>query len=145
MKHVINIAIAILLSTGISVAQRQAENNPGLIAKSNSHNFGRLSYLETAEYEFSLKNITDKNIVITNVRAKCGCTPVDWSKEPVGPGEKAYISISYDTSITGKFQKSVFVFTNEKSAPVKLNISGKVIPPDPGDDAYEHWKKKYKQ
>ena len=52
------------------------------------HNFGDI-LLDSGPVSctFTLKNTGNKPVVIYNVTTTCGCTNVDWTKEPIRPGK----------------------------------------------------------
>ena len=82
---------------------------------------------QTAVFEFT--NDGDSPLFITNVRASCGCTTPEWSKEPIQPGDKGFIKAAYNpANRPGKFNKSITVTTNEENPTSVLRISGDVIP-----------------
>jgi hypothetical protein len=65
-------------------------------------------------------------LVINTVKTSCGCTDPEWPKEPVWPGEKGIIRVTYNTSIKGAFRKSITVYSNARNSPSKLFITGEV-------------------
>lgn len=121
----------------------QAETTERIVFKKYTHNFGQLKFNENAECTFVFKNISDSTLVLTNVKAKCGCTSTEWTMEPIKKRKKGFINITYDTSIIGKFTKSIMVFISGSPYPVKLLVTGTVVAPEPGDPEYENFKKKY--
>jgi hypothetical protein len=54
-----------------------------------SHNFGKIS--ETggnAVYDFVFKNTGTVPLILTNVRAGCGCTTPEWDRQPANRSER---------------------------------------------------------
>lgn len=143
MKRKLILILIMLLPVMLANAQRSTNRQSALMFRRNVHNFGKLDYLEKAEHKFKFKNTSDKAVKITNVKAKCGCTAVDWPKNILEPGEEYSILIDYDTSITGRFYKPVFIFIENEKNPLKLSVTGKVKTPEEGDNNYNKWKKKY--
>ncbi|MEP1097271.1 MAG: DUF1573 domain-containing protein [Cyclobacteriaceae bacterium] len=96
--------------------------------KNETHDFGQIE--ETggfAETTFNFVNGGDQPIKITNVKASCGCTTPDWSKEEVMPGESGFIKARYNPrNRPGKFRKSLRVSTTGEQK--TLFISGFVKP-----------------
>ena len=43
------------------------------------------------------------------------------------PGEKATITVEYDTSNTGGFSKEIIIFSNAKESIKKIKIKGYII------------------
>ena len=113
-----------------SLSFAQIGQSPKLIFKHYEYNFGTLNYDEDASHDFIFKNLSDSTLVITNVKAKCGCAAMDWTKSPVKKNRKGSITVNYDTTIQGTFSKSIYVFTNLSEQPIKLLIHGNVKPPD---------------
>ncbi|UXX79281.1 DUF1573 domain-containing protein [Reichenbachiella carrageenanivorans] len=103
---------------------------------------GRLEFLEReydfgeiqeedglAIHEFEFENKGTAPLVISNVRASCGCTTPGWSKEPVMPGERGFVKAQYNPrNRPGNFRKSLTITTNGDPAVVNAFIQGKVIP-----------------
>jgi len=93
------------------------------------HDFGKIKE-ETggANYKFSFTNTGSEPLIINNVKASCGCTTPDWSKEPVAPGQKGFISVTYNPKgRPGPINKSITVSSNAVEASVMLRITGEVI------------------
>jgi len=95
------------------------------------HDFGAVVEGDLATHVFKFKNVGTAPIVITNVRASCGCTTPEWSKTPVPPGQEGIIKAVYNSQgRPGNFAKSITI-TSNASEPVKsLKISG-VVNQDP--------------
>lgn len=105
----------------------QVKDSP-IEANELEHKFGELIQNQRALVKFELKNTQSQPLVIKHVTTSCGCTTTKFTKSPVKKGETAQIKVKYDTSKPGVFSKSVFVYTNFIEKPIKLNITGKVIP-----------------
>lgn len=103
--------------------------------ENTSHNFGQVS--ETGgrvTHEFNFKNTGTAPLILTNVRAGCGCTTPEWSRQPVAPGASGKISVAFDPrNRPGSFTKSVTVNSNAENTVVSLTIRGNVTkkPVDP--------------
>jgi hypothetical protein len=92
------------------------------------YDFGEIPYESDGKCTFSFKNTSDEPLVINTVRTSCGCTSPEWPEEPVEPGESGTIGVTYNTSISGSFNKSITVYCNASNSPVKLFIKGTVQP-----------------
>ena len=80
---------------------------------------------------FSFDNLLATPISIKNVRASCGCTTPNWSREPIAPNAKGEITVTYNTKgRPGMFQKSVTVTFSDGTQDYTqvLFIKGKVTP-----------------
>ena len=58
--------------------------------------------------------------------ASCGCTVPNYTKQPIAPGQKGQISITYDGKgrFPGHFKKTVTVRTNGKVELTRLYVEG---------------------
>lgn len=94
------------------------------------HDFGNVQQSDgNAVYDFVFLNTGDAPLILTNVKASCGCTTPVWTKDPVAPGQKGTIKVSYDAgNRPGGFNKSITVSSNAEVATVVLTIRGNVIP-----------------
>ena len=67
---------------------------------------------------FKFKNTGDKNLLIENVTASCGCTIVEKPQEPFAPGQVGSIKAKFTTqNHVGQNDKSIFVSSNAKVNP----------------------------
>ncbi len=78
---------------------------------------------------FTVKNTGDKPLIISNVKASCGCTTPEWSTDPIMPGKTSPIKVGYNTAISGPFAKIIEVYSNDtENSRTVLNIKGSVAP-----------------
>ncbi|NPA36781.1 MAG: DUF1573 domain-containing protein [Chlorobi bacterium] len=75
---------------------------------------------------FLIHNTGEYPLFIRNVVTSCGCTVPAWPKEPVRPGEKAEIKVTYSAKNTGRFSKFIKVYCNTYSGIAELRIFGDV-------------------
>ena len=91
-------------------------------------NFGNLqeSGGEKA-HKFEFTNTGGEPLIIQNVSTSCGCTTPEWTKQPVMPGQKGFVSAAFNPAgRPGPFEKYVTVISNADPSTVKLTISGTV-------------------
>ena len=74
--------------------------------------FGSFPMAAKQQREVRLKNTGDAPLVIHGVDTSCGCTRVEYSKQPVRPGEEAKLLIVYEADEAGHFHKTVDVYCN---------------------------------
>jgi hypothetical protein len=91
-----------------------------------SHDFGSIVYGANGKVDFTYTNNSTKPLIITEVKSSCGCTVPTWTKEPVAPGQKGTISVVYNTTLPGPFNKTIEVISNAGNSPVRISIMGKV-------------------
>ena len=66
-------------------------------------------------------------LILSNVKASCGCTTPKYTQKPVMPGEKGVIDVHYNTNNVGGFSKTVTVTSNAvNNDRVVLRIKGNV-------------------
>ncbi len=128
--HVILLlALAMLLGgCGDTTEDQAKEKGVEMYFEAFVHDYGEIPEGSDGEWSFGFKNLGEKAIVINRVRSTCGCTIPKWTKEPIKPGETGKVSVKYNTTLTGTFMKSVYVYSSAANSPVKLQIKGKVIP-----------------
>jgi hypothetical protein len=66
-------------------------------------------------------------LIISSAKASCGCTNLQYDKEPVLPKKSVNISATYNAAVPGAFIKTITVVTNASEQPVVLQIKGTVI------------------
>ena len=126
MKKIL-LFVGIVAISSVLFAQ---QSGPSISWDKTVHDFEKFQEADgvvVANFEFI--NTGNEPLYITNVRASCGCTSPEWSKEPVKPGDKGYVKVAYNPNKRpGKFNKSVTVTTNEFQPTSVLRIMGDVIP-----------------
>ncbi|HKJ41927.1 MAG TPA: DUF1573 domain-containing protein, partial [Sunxiuqinia sp.] len=93
------------------------------------HDFG--TFKEEAgpqTFDFKFKNEGSAPLILNNVRASCGCTTPQWTRDPIAPGQNGLIKVSYNPAHRpGPFNKTVTVSSNAVNPTVVLRIKGTVI------------------
>lgn len=94
------------------------------------HNYGTFKEeLGVQTVSFNFKNEGTVPLILNNVQASCGCTTPEWTRQPVAPGAKGIIKVSYDPrNRPGVFNKTIRVSSNADNADVVLTILGQVTP-----------------
>ena len=81
---------------------------------------------------FTVTNTGDKPLILSDVRASCGCTTPEWSKDPIMPKQSAKIKVGYNTALNGSFKKQIEVFSNDpENNRSVIYIEGNVDPNAP--------------
>ena len=93
-----------------------------------AHDFGAIvnsDGVQTFTFEFTNKGA--QPVTIQKVTSSCGCTTPDWTKEPVAPGKKGNVKVSFNPSGETTFHKSVTVnIAGGNPEVVVLHIRGNV-------------------
>jgi len=123
MKRILFLAVALMVLT---VAQAQQKDST-IVFNKTTHDFGEIAQGVPQTYSFEFKNTGKKVLIIENVRASCGCTSSGWTKEPIKPGKKGYVSATYNAASGGMFDKSLTVTSNGTPNVITLRVKGNVI------------------
>ena len=88
--------------------------------------FGSFPEKEKQERCFVLTNTGKGLLVIQDIVTSCGCTKVEYSKEPVRLGGTLKVKVIYEAEKAEFFNKTVTVYCNTKDSPLRLTVKGKV-------------------
>jgi hypothetical protein len=83
-----------------------------------------------ANATFTLTNAGKDPITITLVQPSCGCTSPKYTKEPIKPGGKGEVVLTYNAAVSGYFSKSAQVKLNDGQK-YSLTIKGEVQKVEP--------------
>jgi len=122
MKKII--LISVLFSIFMSYAHAQSQDS--IFFTKTTHDYGIIEQGGDGFCEFSFTNKGEKPLILSNVKASCGCTVPEWPREPIMPGESNVIKVKYNTNIIGKFAKTIQVYSNAVNSHVILTIVGQV-------------------
>ncbi len=107
-------------------------NAPKIKFKEELYNFKEVPEGPQVTHEFSFTNTGKEPLILTNVRASCGCTTPSWPKEPILPGKDGTILVTYNTQgRPGAFTKTITINSNADEANKVITIKGDVIKEDP--------------
>ncbi|MGM0530170.1 MAG: DUF1573 domain-containing protein [Bacteroidota bacterium] len=105
----------------------EKDTKPVIEFEETTHNYGEINYKGDGTCSFKFENTGQEPLLLTKVRASCGCTTPSWPKEPIKPSDTATIKVKYNTRLKGNFSKSIRVYSNAKNSPQSLRIKGKVL------------------
>ena len=103
---------------------------PVITFEKTEHDFGKINEADgRVSTVFEFKNEGMAPLILSNVRASCGCTTPTWTKEPIEPGKTGTITVTYNPNgRPGRFQKTVTITSNASEATKRVYIKGEVIP-----------------
>lgn len=111
-----------------SVAKPDAKiGTPEFTFVEEEHDFGLLVDGEKVAYSFVFTNTGDAPLIISNAKGSCGCTVPNWPKNPIAPGEKGSIDVSFNSSGRKGIQNKAVTLTantnpNRKVIKIKAEI-----------------------
>ena len=79
------------------VAVAMMAQQPKITFEKTEHDFGKINEADgRVTTIFNFRNEGMAPLVLSNVRASCGCTTPNWTKEPINPGETGQITVTYN-------------------------------------------------
>ncbi|MCG1035464.1 DUF1573 domain-containing protein [Polaribacter sargassicola] len=118
MKTFASILVLFLVSFSINAQEFKFEKE--------TIDYGKVSKGSNGEKVFVFTNVGDQPLIISKIQSSCGCTVPKKPEQPIMPGKKGEIKVSYDTKRLGGFSKSITIFSNAKSARKIIKIKGLV-------------------
>lgn len=112
-----------------AVATADAAKNmapSGITWKEDTHNFNDIEKGKPVSHDFTFKNTTKQTVLLTDVKASCGCTATNYTKTPIKPGESGSVTATFNAASPGSFSKNITVTTNDSDVKKILTIKGKV-------------------
>lgn len=105
---------------------------PAMSFEKKIHDFGDIKENDgLASYVFEFTNNGGQPLVVHRVNASCGCTTPDWTRQPIMPGGKGTIKVTFDpANRPGNFNKSITVNSNAEPSTEVLRVIGNVLPRD---------------
>ena len=96
----------------------------------HDHDFGKINEADgKVTTIFTFKNEGMEPLVLSNVRASCGCTTPKWPRQPIEPGQTGEITVTYNPNgRPGRFTKTVTITSNATEPTTRVTIKGEVIP-----------------
>lgn len=125
MKRIL--LLIILSATAQLSLQAQIAITTSIKFDKTIHDFGDVKQGDSAVYVFEFTNTGKDDLKIAEVKSTCSCTASDWPKEPIAPGKKGSIRVSFDTKDKeGYYAKGVNIFSNAGESNLIIDIH--VIP-----------------
>jgi hypothetical protein len=91
-------------------------------------NFGFVKKGEQVKLQYQFTNEGNQPLIITDAKAECSCTKVNFPKEPIQPNKSGTIEVLFDTSPTYDRQdRTVEVISNDTKSPHKIRFKGVVL------------------
>ncbi len=106
---------------------QSAGKGPAFKWNETEHDFGKIKKGVPVTTTFSYTNVGKAPLSVTDVKASCGCTAPDYTKELVAPGKTGNVKATYNAASPGTFLKSITVTSNVEGGPVILTIKGEVV------------------
>lgn len=87
--------------------------------------FGSFPRTQVQQCVFCVTNTGKLPLSIQNVITSCGCTSVEYDKEPVRPGNTLRLTVNYTAERRGRFHKTVTIYSN--AGTLRLSVMGEAL------------------
>jgi len=126
MKYIISVFLLFLSTIEFAYAQ---QGKGYLHIKCTSYNFGAFPKKQVRSCVFIVQNTGTTPVAIESAIPTCNCTAVKYSRQPIMPGKKAFITVYYNGKnyAKGKFKKSIDINSTASNGMVRLFISGTTL------------------
>lgn len=129
-KHFLMAAMLLVAVTGFAQEEVKPKNKGEMKFEKTRHDFGVFA-ADTAvvTHEFVFTNVGKAPLIIHQANASCGCTVPEYTLEPIQPGEKGKITVTYNGKgrRPGVFRKSITIHNNGRQSPIRIYIEGEMI------------------
>ena len=106
----------------------KSEKQPKIVFENTTHDFGRVVAGEKVTFGYKFKNEGDKDLLIVKVSATCGCTAIDYPREPMSPGSEGVLYVTFNSTAKKGFQnKRVTVMANTQPSATVLWVKANVV------------------
>lgn len=121
--------LLIVAALGLRVTGSAQNTVSSLLFDDYEWDFGTLREEDgKVSHVFEFTNTGSAPVVVERIKVDCGCTAVDYGREPVRPGEKGFVEIVFNPDrFSGKFSKGVTVYSGGGRNRNLLKVKGSVI------------------
>lgn len=136
MRKMIVAAVAVLLTCGYALAgcgsatgSKDGDKYPVIEFENDTYkyDFGKVVRGESVSHVFKFKNTGKAPLVIADVATSCGCTTPEYTKQPVMPGQKGEVKVTFNGEGFERFTKSVTLMLNTRKGREILYITGTIV------------------
>lgn len=130
-KLVWSVLFAFVSIAAVHAQEATAEEKKGaeITFEESTFNFGDITQGDKVEHVFAFANSGTEPLVLSRVMTTCGCTAPSWPKEPIAPGAKAEIKISFNsTGKMGMQNKVITVISNAATTNARISITANILP-----------------
>ncbi len=92
--------------------------------------FGKIKQGDVVKHKFKFTNTGTNPLILENVKPSCGCTALEWPKEPIAPGKSGEIEAQFSSAgKSGPQMKNITLTLNSAERLERLTFTGEVIVP----------------
>lgn len=122
--------VTIIMSLIVPMTVEAEKKGAKVEFKEYSYDFGLVKENGgMVSHEFEFTNTGNSALVIIEAVATCGCTRPEYPKNPIAPGKKGKIKVTYNPiGRPGAIDRIITVKTNGSPKKVRLKLKGNVVP-----------------
>ena len=111
------------------LTQEERENAPVISFDESEYDFGTIQQGDKINHTFVFTNEGQRDLIIRNTKAGCGCTASEPDKKVLAPGEQGSIEVKFNSfGKKGKQRQRITIIANDPENPVtKLYLKGNVV------------------
>lgn len=95
--------------------------------RTDTVDLGRMHAGEVVRRDLLLRNGSDRPMIVLSAATSCGCTTVDFEREPVQPGAEAGFVFEFDSKGFSGYQlKHITLRTTLSKLPFTLVVTGEI-------------------
>lgn len=121
--------ISVGYSQQLTAATPKTEGSPTAAFhwSNTTYDFGKTKVGVPVSYEFRFQNTGLAPLIISSVKASCGCTVTAYTKEPVEHGGSGFVRATYNAGQKGVYSKTVAVSANTPGGLINLTVKGEIV------------------
>ncbi len=129
------LAASMLMACNQSTSKTSADGTVANVANEATmkfdkdlYDFGKIKVGDKVSHTFSFTNTGNLPLIITDAVASCGCTTPEWPKQPVKPGEKGEIKVTFNSAgKKGRQDKLITITSNTMPPQCVVHMVGEVV------------------
>jgi hypothetical protein len=116
-----------LFSTAFLLLSLSSLAQPRLGITEAKTNFGAVKRGEVVRHDYEISNTGNAPLLLQEAEVACSCTQVDVPTQPLLPGRKATVTVTFNTkTVYGRQDRVVLLKSNDPSGPHKLRFKANV-------------------
>ena len=124
------LAISLLSFLFLLSCSNNRKGFPEMTFEEEVHDFGEILQNDKVSFDFVFVNTGDKDLLITDAKGSCGCTVPEFPKEPIEPGKKESVKVTFDSrGKSGNQTKSITLNCNTEKGMEIIKIKASIKTP----------------
>ena len=116
------------IENSVSVLDKSESSNfPMMSFEEREHDFGFIQQGDEVSTVFKFTNTGNAPLKISDIKAKCGCTVPNWSKETIAPNGKGEFRVNFNSrGKQNRIRQVITITSNTKEATETVTITAYV-------------------